>query len=177
MLWDLFITFLRIGSISFGGGYAVIPMIQYEAVEQHWLPADQLTEIVSLAGMAPGPIATNTATLIGYHSAGIAGAIVSTIGIIIPSLLIVIILASILYRINDNKWVKATFYGLRPVIAGLIVYAALHFGMSGMDNERFDWTTLATIFICSATVFGILKFKLHPLLVIALSAVVGIIVF
>ncbi|MFX3636518.1 MAG: chromate transporter [Candidatus Pristimantibacillus sp.] len=177
MLWDLFITFLRIGSISFGGGYAVIPMIQYEAAEQNWLPADQLPEIVSLAGMAPGPIATNTATLIGYHSAGIAGAIISTIGIILPSLLIVIILASVLYRFNDNKWVRATFYGLRPIIAGLIVYAAIHFGMSGMDSELLEWTTLATLLICAGTVYGILKHKLHPLLVIALSAVVGIIVF
>ena len=84
MLWELFILFLKIGSLSFGGGYAVITLIQREVTEKGWIKPEQFQDIVALAGMAPGSIATNTATLIGYSQMGILGGIISTIGIILP---------------------------------------------------------------------------------------------
>ncbi|MDQ8736479.1 chromate transporter [Paenibacillus sp. LHD-38] len=177
LLWELFLTFLRIGFVSFGGGYAVIPIIQYKVEQEHWMSSYQFQEVVSLAGMAPGPIATNTATLIGYHTYGIWGAIASTLGIILPSLLVIIILAGLFYRMNQNKWVKSSFYGLRPIIVGLIVYAAIHFGLTEMDRQSIGWTSIATLMLCAGAVFGILKFKLHPFIVILLSGVIGIVIF
>ena len=177
MLWELFIVFLKIGFLSFGGGYAVIPLVQYEALSKGWMNAAQFQDIVTISGSAPGPIATNSATLIGYHTAGIPGAIMATAGIVLPSLLVVIILASFLFRNNNSSWLKASFYGLRPVVTGLIIYAGLHFGFLGSKEPFFVWSTVGTIVLCIAGFIAVSKYKLHPLLVIAASAGIGMIIF
>ncbi|WP_321166110.1 chromate transporter [Bacillus sp. FJAT-28004] len=177
LIWELFITFLKIGFVSFGGGYAVIPLIQYKVEQEQWMLSAALQEAVSLAGMAPGPIATNLAALIGYHAFGIWGAIASVLGIILPSLIVIIVLAVLFYRIHQNKWVKSFFYGLRPIIFGLIMYAAIHFGLSDIDIKQSGWTIIATLLLCAGTVFGILRYKLHPVIVILLSGLLGIVFF
>ncbi|GGD78624.1 chromate transporter [Paenibacillus nasutitermitis] len=174
MLWDLFIFFMKIGFLSFGGGYAVIPMIHYGMSEQGWINDQEFQEIVSLAGMSPGPIATNCATLIGYRIAGPAGSAAATFGIILPSLLIIVIIAAFFYRLRHNRWVKAAFYGLRPIVTGLIAFAAFRFGFP-RGFEAIDWQTAAMLLICLASLFGLLKYKLHPLLVIAASAIAGVV--
>src|SRR4029453_11604736 len=110
--------------------------------------------------MAPGPIATNMAALIGYHAFGIWGAIASTIGMILPSLIVIVVLAVLFYRIHQNKWVKSFFYGLRPIIFGLIIYAAIHFGFSNIDIKQSGWTFAATILLSAGAVLGVLRFKL-----------------
>ncbi|BBH22077.1 chromate transporter [Paenibacillus baekrokdamisoli] len=177
MLWELFVIFLKIGFVSFGGGYAVIPLIQYEIMAKGWLTNVQIQEAISLAGMAPGSIATNSATLIGYKSAGIAGAVMSTLGMVLPSLTVVVVLAIFFFRLQNNKWLKSSFYGLRPIITGLIVYAAIHFGFLGGDETGFTWTTIAALAICAGSLFAMLKYKLHPFAVILAGGVVGIILF
>lgn len=176
MIWDLFLTFLKVGFVSFGGGYAVIPLIEHDVSAYGWLTPLEFQETVSLAGMAPGPIATNSATIIGFKTAGYAGAVVSTWGMIIPSLLIVVLLTTIFVRLQHNKWLKSSFYGLRPSITGLIAYAAIHFGFLGTGGS-FTWTTAATLFICAGSLFIMLKYKLHPFAVILASGAVGIILF
>ncbi|RAR44690.1 chromate transporter [Paenibacillus sp. MDMC362] len=177
MLWELLFTFLIIGLVSFGGGYAVIPLIQYEVTEKGWLTTEQLQEAITLAGMAPGPIATNTATLIGYQTKGTLGAIFSTLGMVLPSLVIIIALAAFFYRVQHNRWVKSSFYGLRPIIAGLIFYAAIHFGFMGQHQMGFSWFTIGTLVICGASLFLLFKYKLHPLLLILVGAAAGIVLF
>lgn len=177
MLWKLFVTFLKIGFVSFGGGYAAVPLIQYEVAEHGWLTDGEFREAVSFAGMAPGPIATNSATLIGYKTAGLVGAAVSTLGMILPSLLVVLLLTSVFIRLQHNKWLKSSFYGLRPVITGLIVYAAIHFGFLGSEQAAFSWKTVATICICGGCLYIMLKYKLHPLVVIVAAGAAGIILF
>ena len=177
MLWELFIVFLKIGFLSFGGGYAVIPLVQFEAINKGWMSSTQFQEIVTISGSAPGPIATNSATLIGYHTAGLPGAIIATAGIVLPSLIVVIILASFLFRNNESSWLKASFYGLRPVVTGLIIYAGLHFGFLGSEEPFFAWATVGTIILCAAGFIAVSKYKLHPLLVIIASAGVGMIIF
>lgn len=177
LLWQLFFSFLKIGFSSFGGGYAVIPMIQYESSRYGWLTDTQFQSTVSLAGMSPGPIATNSATLIGYETAGFLGALVATTGIVLPSLILVIVIAAFFYRINSNTWVKSSFYGLRPIITGLIAYAAIHFGLSNHAQVIMSWTTLATLLIGVGAFCAIVKYKLHPLMVIAGSAIMGIVLF
>ncbi|MBW7452782.1 chromate transporter [Paenibacillus sepulcri] len=176
MIWGLFITFLKIGLVSFGGGYAVIPMIQFEVSAHQWMTGGDFQQAVSLAGMAPGPIATNTATLIGYKSAGILGAAASTLGMVLPSLTVVVLMAAFFFRLQHNQWVKSSFYGLRPVITGLIVFAAIHFGFP--DGETgFTWVTVCTLLICAGCLYLLLKYKLHPIMVIMAAGAAGIILF
>jgi chromate transporter len=177
MLWSLFITFLKIGFISFGGGYAMIPIIQQEVFAHAWLSQADFADAVALAGMAPGPIATNSATLVGYKTAGLMGAIVSTSGMVFPSLIVIILIAAFFYKVHHNKWITASFYGLRPIVTGLIIYSAIHFGFSGQSNNILTWHTLATLLISTAAVFAILHYRMHPLTVILLSGFLGIAIF
>ncbi|MFC5653687.1 chromate transporter [Paenibacillus solisilvae] len=176
MIWGLFITFLKIGLVSFGGGYAVIPMIQFEVSANEWMTSGDFQEAVSLAGMAPGPIATNTATLIGYKAAGILGAAASTFGMVLPSLTVVVLMAAFFFRLQHNQWVKSSFYGLRPVITGLIAYAAIHFGFPAGETG-FTWVTVCTLLICAGSFYLLLKYRLHPIMVIIAAGVAGIILF
>lgn len=177
MIWDLFITFLKIGSVSFGGGYAVIPLIQYEVEAHSWLNIAEFREAVSLAGMAPGPIATNSATLIGYKTAGLAGAVLATLGMILPSLAAVILLSAVFFSHHRSKLFQSTFYGLRPIITGLILYAAIHFGFLNDNEMGLTWITLVTLAICAGSLLLLIKYKLHPLVVIAVAGAAGIILF
>ncbi|MGO4373587.1 chromate transporter [Paenibacillus sp. MCAF20] len=177
LYWQLFLSFLKIGLLSFGGGYAVIPTIQYEVERYGWLTAEQYQRSVSLAGMSPGPVATNSATLIGYHAGGLPGSVIATAGMVLPSLIIVILIAAFFYKMNTNIWVKSSFYGLRPIITGLIAYAAIHFGFSGQSEAIYHWTTFATLLIGVITFLAIIKYKVHPISVIAGAAVIGIVLF
>src|SRR5690606_2920713 len=145
MLLELFLAFLKIGSVSFGGGYAVIPLIQYEIESRGWLTGNEFQETVALAGMAPGPIATNSATLVGFKTAGMAGAIVTTLGMLLPSLIAVILLALLFSRQSRSRWFRSTLYGLRPVVTGLIAYAAIHFGFLSGQEALLNWKTVGTV--------------------------------
>ncbi|ANA80817.1 Chromate transporter [Paenibacillus vortex V453] len=176
MYWDLFIMFISVGLVSFGGGYAVIPMIQYEVTEKGWLTAAEFQQTVALAGMAPGSIATNAATLIGYETAGYLGAAVSTAGIIIPSLIVVVLLSAFFYRLHDNPWLKSSLYGLRPVTTGLILYAAIHFGLSN-EGAAITWGIVPTLLISGVCLYLLLKHKLHPLLLLIVAGAAGIVLF
>lgn len=177
MLWELFFTFFKIGFISFGGGYAMIPVIQHEVEAHRWMTAESFVQAVGLAGMGPGPIATNSATLVGYETAGLPGAIAATLGMVLPSLLIVVGVAAFFFKIQDHAWVKAVFYGLRPVVTGLIVFAAIRFFTSGSGIGGVNWHTAATLLITGGALLGILKYKMHPLTIIVLSGLMGIVFF
>ncbi|WP_248924728.1 chromate transporter [Paenibacillus hamazuiensis] len=177
MVWSLFITFLKIGFISFGGGYAMIPVIEREVASHGWMTDERFLEAVSVAGMSPGPIATNCATLIGYGTAGLPGAIAATAGMILPSLLLIILLAAFFYKIGRNKLVRASFYGLRPIVTGLVAYAAIRFAVSGGYTQSLNWQTVVFAVMVVAAVIGILRFRVHPIAVIAMSGIVGMLVF
>lgn len=177
MLWELLLVFIKVGLVSFGGGYAVITLIQREVSAKGWLDDGAFQEIVSLAGMAPGSIATNTATLIGYSQAGIGGAAAATVGIILPSLFIVICIAVFFLKLQSNPWVRSSFYGLRPIVTGLILYAAIHFGFSRQQEALLTWTMAGSLLICAGCLLLVAKYKLPPFAVILLSAAAGIVVF
>lgn len=177
VLWELFITFLKIGFMSFGGGYAMIPIIQHEVEQHNWMTAEHFAQSVAAAGMAPGPIATNTATIIGYKADGILGAVIATIGMVLPSLVIVVIISSFFYKIVQSRAVHTTFYGLRPIVTGLIVYAAIHFGFPDRTQQLFSWEVLITVGIAAGVFIVVHKYKWHPLATIVLSALVGIAIF
>ncbi|SDO11677.1 chromate transporter [Paenibacillus sp. yr247] len=179
MLLSLFITFFKIGFISFGGGYAMMPVIQREVDKHQWLSPDDFNHMISLAGTGPGPIATNCATLIGFQTAGVPGAIVATLGMVLPSLILIILLAACLYRWHTNKWFKSSFYGLKPVVTGFIIFAAIHFGWTGWGTEKFhiSWNQIATLLITVGAFLGIIKYKLHPFMIIVSAGIMGIVFF
>ncbi|WP_026673798.1 chromate transporter [Alkalihalobacterium bogoriense] len=177
VLLELFFAFFVIGIVSFGGGYAMIPIIELEVMKQGWMTSQQFTDIIGLAGMSPGPIATNSAIFVGHHVAGIPGAIAAGFGMVLPSFLFVILISIFFYKMNDNKHVKSAFYGLRPIITALIVYAAIRFAIVNDVISPLSWNTVSVFFIFFFSLFALTKWKLHPVFVILLSGLVGIAIF
>lgn len=155
----------------------MIPLIRHEVLLHGWMEERQFTDTVALAGMAPGPIATNSATLIGYEAAGVPGAILSTLGMVLPSLAIIVLIAAFFFRMQQRQWVKATFYGLKPVVTGMIVYAAIHFSLPGNGGDWMSWHTVGMLIILAVCLGALIKYRLHPLAVIVLSGVLGIAFF
>jgi chromate transporter len=172
MLWLLFKTFFLTGLVSFGGGYAIIPVIETEVVWQGWMTTQKFTDIVAIAGMSPGPIATNTAVFTGYQMAGWVGAAISALAMVLPSLILVLIVASFFNRLNHNRVMKSIFYGLRPVVIALILFASVKFALStGMAAEvNLHTASLTGIFIVS--LYSLVKRGTHPAYVIAMAGLV-----
>ncbi|WP_199620029.1 chromate transporter [Paenibacillus alkalitolerans] len=182
MLWDLFVTFLMIGTVSFGGGYSMIPVIEREVVRDHgWMSLQTFTDVVAVAGMSPGPIATNSAIFIGYKTAGVPGALVSALGTVLPSLALIVAAAAIFYKVQKNVHVKRGFYGLRPIITGLIFYAAISFAVGNQviptTAASFNRHTIILVLICAASLFALIRFRMHPAAVIMLSGLAGMVLF
>lgn len=173
ILMELFWTFLVIGFISFGGGYAMIPIIEMEVLKKGWMTTQEFTDVIAVAGMSPGPIATNSAIFVGYHVQGITGAIAAGLGMVVPSLLLVVIMAFFFYRISKNKHVESAFYGLRPIITGLIGYAAIKFTISNHLIGSFSWHSASLLLIFTLSLFALIKLRLHPALVILMSGILG----
>jgi chromate transporter len=173
ILIELFWTFLLIGFVSFGGGYAMIPIIEIEVLKKGWMTTQQFTDVIAVAGMSPGPIATNSAIFVGYQVQGIAGATAAGLGMVLPSLLLVIIIAIFFKRISNNKHVESAFYGLRPIITGLIGYAAIKFAISNHLVDSISWYSASLLLIFALSLYALIKLRLHPALVILISGVLG----
>ncbi|KKI89443.1 chromate transporter [Bacillus sp. SA1-12] len=178
MLLELFILFFIIGTVSFGGGYAMIPVIEREVTSRGWLTLTDFTDAVALAGMTPGSIASNSATIIGFKVAGLPGAIISTIAISLPSLLLILIIAMFLYKIHKNKLVKSVFYGLRPIVTSLILYAAIKIAISnGVISSSISWDMLSMLMIFGVSLTALLYFRIHPVLVIVGAGIFGTFIY
>lgn len=175
LLWQLFKTFFIIGLVSFGGGYAMIPVIETEVSRYGWLTVQQFTDAIAIAGMSPGPIATNIAILVGYSTAGITGAIISAFGILVPALIFVIVIALFFSKLHHYPVVQSMFYGLRPIVTSLIIYAAISFALSNnMISLDISWHTLSLLLIFGLSLFALVKLRWHPVYVIFLSGLVGV---
>ena len=123
-LWRVFFTFFKIGAFTFGGGYAMIPLIQRETVEKHgWISDDDILEVVAIAESTPGPIAINAATFIGYRVAGFLGALCATLGVVLPSFVVILAISGILRQFQHIKAVQYAFVGIRAGVLALIVKA------------------------------------------------------
>ena len=146
----LFWIFLKIGAFTFGGGYAMIPLIERETVEKRGLlDREELTDIVAIAESTPGPIAVNAATFVGFRAAGVPGALFATVGVVLPSFLIILAVAFFLRRVTDNRYVRYAFFGIRAGVLALIVRAAVDFFRSAEHNV-FSFCVMAAAFIWSA---------------------------
>ena len=123
-LWKLFATFFKIGAFTFGGGYAMIPLIQKEAVEKNgWVSDDDILEIIAIAESTPGPIAINSATFVGYRTCGVLGAMCATLGVVLPSFVIILVISYVLREFQQIKAVQYAFNGIRAGVLALLFKA------------------------------------------------------
>lgn len=168
LLWDLFLTFLRIGAFTIGGGYAMLPLIQKETVEKkQWVGEEEFAEIIGLSQTAPGAIAINSSIYLGYRVAAVPGAIFAVSGMVVPSLVIILTIAVFFEQFNTIPAVKAIFNGVRPAVMGLILAALFKIGKSVLKN-----LTSFIIFVAMLLIGAI--FNLHPVLIILIAALAGI---
>lgn len=167
-LFDLFWTFCRIGGLTFGGGYAMLPMIQKEIVEnKKWATEDEVVDYYAVGQCTPGVIAVNTATFIGYKTKGILGGIVATLGVIFPSLIIIMIIASFLQNFAQFEIVKHAFAGIRVAVVALIVSSVIKLWKSSVKD--YIGAALALIaFFLGAII------KISPIYIVIGAAIVGI---
>lgn len=181
--FTLFYEFLKIGLFSVGGGLATLPFL-YDLIDRyHWFNSDMLLDMIAISQSTPGPIGVNMSTYAGFVTAGISGSIIATLGIITPSVIIIMIIAKFLSRFNENKYVKSAFYGLRPAVTALIALAAYEvIKVTLLNIDLFAATgNLLTLINFKATLLFIIfliaisKFKLHPIIYIVLGAFIGII--
>lgn len=147
---QLFLIFLKIGAFTFGGGYAMIPIIEYELTEKRKLIAkDEISDIVAIAESTPGPIAINSATFVGFRTAGVLGSACATIGVVLPSLCIILLIAFFLRHVMDNRFVQYAFFGIRAGVLALIVKAVVSFWKRAEHNV-FSWCVMIGAFLWSA---------------------------
>lgn len=155
----------------------MIPVIQHEVLARQWMSGVRFAETVALAGMAPGPIAANSAIYIGYQMKGIAGSISAAAGIVLPSIIVIVLISMFFYKVYEHKMVKSSFYGLKPMIAALILVAAIQLAIANPMVQEMSGETLVTGFIFIAAFLGITFYRIHPMAIILLSGLAGIAFF
>ena len=160
-VWKLFVTFLKIGAFTFGGGYAMIPLIQKEAVEKNsWVTDDDILEIIAIAESTPGPIAINSATFVGYRTAGVMGSVAATLGVVLPSFVIIYAISFVLRQFQDLKAVQYAFQGIRAGVLALLCKAL--WGMYKKNQKNWaSYIVMAGAFILT----GLLDVSVLPVLV------------
>lgn len=165
----LFLIFFKIGAFTFGGGYAMIPLIEYETTEKRKLiEKEEILDIVAIAESTPGPIAINSATFVGYRSAGVLGSAMATLGVVLPSFCIILVIAFFLRQIMDYPVVNYAFFGIRAGVLALIVKALISFWKKAEHNV-FSWCVMIGAFLWAA----ILDWNVIAL--IALSGAAGLV--
>ena len=183
LLLDLFLTFFKIGAVSFGGGYAMIPLVTEEAL-RFGFSNDAIINFIAVAESTPGPIAINMATFIGSSKAGFLGALLSTLGVVLPSFIIILLVATIITGLLKFAGVKAFLNGLRPIVIGLIIGTAITlfisviFSIQNVYQEiTFDYKALIIFgIICLSSILykRIIKKSISPILLIIFSAILGL---
>lgn len=183
---QLFYTFFKIGLFGFGGGYAMLSMIQGEVVTRYdWLSSSEFTDIVAISQMTPGPIGINSATYVGYtavvnagysHAIGILGSTIATLSVVLPSFILMILISKFFLKYQKHPSVAAVFDGLRPGVVGLLASAALVL----MNGENFGTDTkevIISILIFSTVFIASHKFKANPIMLIILCGIAGFLLY
>ena len=184
---ELFLNFLKIGVVSFGGGYGMIPLIQETVVTKGWLSQEQILNFIAVSESTPGPIAINMATFIGSSQGGILGSFIATLGIVLPSFVIILIIASLAKNLMKLAGVKATLNGIRPTIVGMIfatfvtMFISTIFGIKTIESVfTFDWKGLvifAVVVIIAVAYKLIRKKSLSPIILIIFSGGLGMLMY
>ncbi len=187
---ELFLTFLSIGAFTFGGGYAMLPLIQNAVLEKGWLTESEIVNFIAVSESTPGPFAINIATYVGMVTGrangdmgilgGFLGSACATLGVVLPSFVIILIVARIYKKFQESNIVKGCMTGLRPTVIGLIAGAVLTIGQTvffpgGFALQSLDlYAIITSLVICLIGIFLIFKKKVHPILLVVVSAVLGI---
>ena len=171
---ELFFTFLKIGAFTFGGGYAMLPLIQQEVVSHQWMTLEQLVNFIAVSESTPGPLAVNLSTYVGAETGGLLGALCATFGVVLPSFVIILVVAKFYQAFQSNTIVKGCMNGLRPTVVGMIGASLLSVAASAFPASGgiLQWG-LAGVLL-AAILIAHWK-KVHPILLIAASAVAGIV--
>ena len=173
LFWELFKT----GLFAVGGGMATLPFLYDMADRYDWITRDSITNMIAVSESTPGPIGVNMATYVGFNAFGVLGGVLATLGLVLPSLIIILIIAKFFEKFNDNFYVSSAFYGIRPAATALILLAAINvftLCVFGNDTGAFsvNWLMLALIAVFTVLVQ---KTKLHPIVFILITAVLGIV--
>lgn len=172
----LFYEFFKIGLFSFGGGLAMLPLIQDVVFKYNWLTEQQFLDIISISQVTPGPISINTATFVGYNIGGVLGAFVATAGSCAPSLIIILIVATIYDKMKNSPYKNAFFYGVKPVTIGLITYAGYIIGEPTFTSTIQSSNIKA--FILFIVIFiSMEKIKINPVFFLIISGILGAFIF
>ncbi|MBQ6894045.1 MAG: chromate transporter [Clostridia bacterium] len=181
MLWiTVFLEFFKIGLFAIGGGLATLPFL-YDLTEKYkWFTAHDLSNMIAISESTPGPIGVNCATYAGVKALGLLGGFVSTVGLVLPSLIIILLVAKAIDKFKDNKFVNYGFYGIRPAVAALIALAFVDIAKSTLFTFELigkgNFFNIGPIILFAIFLFLTNKFKkIHPIVFIAVSAVVGIV--
>lgn len=187
ILLQLFWEFFKTGLFAVGGGMATLPFLYDISARTGWYTAAQLADMIAVSESTPGPIGVNMATYVGFTTAGIPGAVIATLGLVTPEILIILVIARVLASFRQNKYVDAAFYGLRPCSVGLIAAAGVlvvkvallnleRFGVTGAILDAFNWKAiaLAAVLLVFTRLVKQTK-KLHPIFFILASAVIGVV--
>lgn len=168
-LFEIFLVFFKIGLFTIGGGYAMLPIIQREVVEtKHWMTDEEFLDAISLTNSLPGPLATNSATFVGYRVARAPGSVAAVLGAATPSVVIILLIAMVFHNIMDYPVTQYIFNGVRPAVAALILYAVVKLAKSAKVGAYFNWI-VALFGFAAVAVFG-----LHPIVVVVCSAAYGL---
>lgn len=166
--WELFLVFFKIGAFTFGGGYAMLPLIQNAVVDKKkWLDNKEFIDMLAIAQSMPGPIALNTAIFVGNKHRGIKGSIFSSIGIILPSFITILLIVIVFTQFRENPSVEAVFKGIRPAVVALIFSPLLRMGKDAGVKWNNIWIPIVV-----ALIVGLLH--ISPILIIVLAIVLGI---
>ncbi|MEE0082621.1 MAG: chromate transporter [Paludibacteraceae bacterium] len=168
MFLKLFWSFFKIGLFGFGGGYGMISMIQFDVVDKNgWMTNSEFADILALSQMTPGPISINCATYIGYNQGGIIGAIFTTFALCLPTILLMAIVITWLFKNKENHYVKALLSSLNPIVVGLIFSA----GVLMMNKENF--VGFESVIVCAIVFVATFFFKVNPIYLIIMSGIFG----
>ena len=178
---ELLFGFLKVGCFAFGGAYGAIPLIRDVVLSYGWLSDEMLTYMIAVSESTPGPIMVNLATYIGSSQAGFLGAIIATTAVVLPSFLIILLVITLLKTVLKNKYVQAVLRGLKPCIVGIVlatgIYMVLGNCFGSMSAIKVDWNAVVITMMLIVSMVGykqMLKRKLSPVMLIILSAVIGI---
>lgn len=183
---QLFYTFFKIGLFGFGGGYAMISMIQSEVVTRHeWLSSNEFTDIIAISQMTPGPIGINSATYVGYsavvnagysHAVGILGSTIATVSVVLPSFILMVLISKFFLKYQKHPIIASVFEGLRPGVVGLLAAAALVL-MNGENFGTYNWQILTSIILFAGTFIASYRYKVNPILLIVICGIIGYVTF
>ena len=177
---ELFWTFFTIGLFTFGGGYAMLPLMQAEVTAKGWIDSQSIVNFVAVSESTPGPFAVNMATYVGSEVGGVLGSVCATLGVVLPSFMVILIVAKCYDRFRQSRVVKGCMSGLKPAVVGLIGSAILSIAITVFFPAGLSLSVFATpSFYVSAAIFAVMLVlalkKAHPILIICLSAAIGIV--